>query len=111
MRRDAIARTFAGPRPGSHAVVVARDGDRIVGNARMISDGVCNAYLVDVWTATPYSRRGIASEMARRLLATVPGQHVALLADDALAFYEQLGFAVEREAMTQTVGSWLNRQP
>lgn len=53
---------------------------------------------------------GRPRNMRRRLLATVPGQHVALLTDDAQPFYEQLGFTVEREAMSQTVGTWLNRR-
>lgn len=94
----------------SHANVFARDGERLVGNARILSDGVCNAYLVDVWTATPYRRRGVGSEMVRRLLATVPGQHVALLTDDMQPFYERLGFEVERDAMSRIVGTWLNRE-
>lgn len=93
----------------SHAVVFARDGDRLVGNARLLSDGVCNAYLVDVWTASAYRRQGIASEMVRRLLATVPGQHVALFTEAMQPFYERLGFEVEREGMSTVVGRWLNR--
>jgi ribosomal protein S18 acetylase RimI-like enzyme len=95
----------------SHAVLFARDGERIVGNARVLSDGVCNAYLVDVWTASAYRRRGIASEMVRMLLATVPGQHVALFTEDMRPFYEGLGFEVEHEGMSTVVGTWLNRPP
>ena len=34
----------------SQHVAIARDGDRVVGMARLLSDGVCNAYLLDVWT-------------------------------------------------------------
>jgi ribosomal protein S18 acetylase RimI-like enzyme len=41
--------------------------------ARLLSDGVCSAYLVDVWTSSRYRRRGIASEMIRFLLDEVPG--------------------------------------
>ena len=40
-----------------------RDGE-IVGNARVLSDGVCNAYVVDVWTRSDLRRRGIARAMA-----------------------------------------------
>lgn len=94
---------------GSHAVVFARAGDTFVGNARILSDGVCNAYLVDVWTATAYRRRGIGSELVRRLLARVPGQHVYLFTDDMQAFYRGLGFEVQPHGMGLVVGSWLNR--
>ncbi len=33
---------------GSDRAVVAFDGDQIAGTARLLSDGVCNACLVDV---------------------------------------------------------------
>ncbi len=50
----------------------------MVGTARVLSDGVCNAYLLDVWTQSTYRRRGIGSTMVEALSDTVPGQHVAL---------------------------------
>ena len=56
----------------SQHVAFARDGDRVVGMARLLSDGVCNAYLVDVWTASPYRRQGIASTMIRRCSTKCP---------------------------------------
>jgi GNAT superfamily N-acetyltransferase len=94
---------------GSYGVVFAKDGDAYIGNARMLSDGVCNAYLVDVWTATPYRRRGIGSELVRRLLALVPGQHVYLFTDDMQEFYRRLGFEIQADGMGMVVGSWLSR--
>ena len=62
----------------SQHVAFARDADRVVGMARLLSDGVCNAYLVDVWTMTSYRRRGIASTLVRMLCEQVPGQHIGL---------------------------------
>src|SRR5262252_4932918 len=58
----------------SQHVAIARDGDRVVGTARLLSDGVCNAYMVDVWTASSHRRQGIAAAMVRRLQDLVPGQ-------------------------------------
>ena len=73
----------------SHSVCFVTHGGRTIAKARLISDGVCNAYLVDVWTYTPYRRRGVASEMIRQLLERVPGQHVYLQADDdVITFYD-----------------------
>jgi GNAT superfamily N-acetyltransferase len=92
----------------SHAVVFARDEGRYVGNGRILSDGVCNAYLVDIWVARSHRRRGLGGEIVRRLLATVPGQHVALLTDDRADFYESLGFRIERDALSLINGEWLN---
>ena len=101
---EALRRSF---RESQH-VAFARDGDRVVGMARLLSDGVCNAYLLDVWTASAYRRQGIASGMIRQLLERVPGQHVGLQTDDAQAFYESLGFRAQPEFWSLVVGSWLD---
>ena len=92
----------------SQHVVFARHGQRVVGMARLLSDGVCNAYLVDVWTHSSYRRRGIASKMIRQLLDEVPGQHVGLQTDDAQELYRALGFQVQPEFWSLVVGSWLD---
>jgi ribosomal protein S18 acetylase RimI-like enzyme len=76
--------------------------------ARLLSDGVCNAYVVDVWTASAYRRRGIASGLMRRLIDAVPGQHIGLQTDDAQAFYESLGFQPQPEFWSITSGTWLD---
>jgi ribosomal protein S18 acetylase RimI-like enzyme len=75
--------------------------------ARLLSDGVCNAYLLDVWTASQYRRRGVATAMVRHLLDQVPGQHVGLQTDDAQALYESLGFRAQPEFWSTVVGRWL----
>jgi predicted GNAT family acetyltransferase len=93
----------------SQHVAIARDGDRVVGMARLLSDGVCNAYLLDVWTASAYRRQGLASAMIRRLLEQVPGQHVGLqTAQDAEPFYASLGFRAQPAFWSTVVGSWLD---
>ena len=101
---DALRRSFE----HSQHVAFARDGDHVVGMARLLSDGVCNAYLVDVWTMSTYRRRGIASGMIRHLLDEVPGQHVGLQTDDAHELYRALGFELQPEFWSQTVGTWLD---
>jgi len=101
---EALRRSFE----RSQHVVFARDGARVVGMARLLSDGVCNAYLVDVWTASAYRRRGIASAMVRRLLDAVPGQHVGLQTDDGHDFYATLGFEEQPRFLSVVVGTWLD---
>ena len=92
----------------SQHVVFARDGDRVIGMARLLSDGVCNAYAVDVWTHSAYRRQGIASAMMRLLIDAVPGQHVGLQTSDAQAFYESLGFQPQPEYWSIMSGTWLD---
>ncbi|MEA5507068.1 GNAT family N-acetyltransferase [Halotia wernerae UHCC 0503] len=80
---------------------------RIIGTARVLSDGICNAYIVDVWTFTPYRRQGIASTMMRILLAELQGQHVCLFTDNAIEFYKKLNFTEGETCMKQVIGRWL----
>jgi ribosomal protein S18 acetylase RimI-like enzyme len=91
----------------SQHVAIARDGNRVVGMARLLSDGVCNAYLLDVWTLSPYRRQGIASAMVEQLRAAVPGQHIGLQTDGAQELYASLGFKPQPEFWSTVVGRWL----
>jgi ribosomal protein S18 acetylase RimI-like enzyme len=92
----------------SQHVAIARDGGHVVGMARLLSDGVCNAYLVDVWTLSSHRRQGVASAMIRALEDQVPGQHIGLQTDDAQAFYASLGFRPQPEFLSLVVGQWLD---
>lgn len=91
----------------SYAAVIAYASERIIGIARVLSDGVCNAYIVDVWTLSAYRRRGIARTMMKILLAKLAGQHVYLFTDDAVEFYSQLGFQPQPIGLGKVVGQWL----
>jgi GNAT superfamily N-acetyltransferase len=99
----ALARAFA----QSAHVAFAWDADLLVGMARLLSDGVSNAYLLDVWTRSSHRRRGVGSAMVGDLVARVPGQHVGLQTDDAAAFYATLGFAPQPEFLSVVAGRWL----
>jgi ribosomal protein S18 acetylase RimI-like enzyme len=101
---DALRRSFE----QSQHVAIARDGDRVVGTARVLSDGVCNAYVVDVWTASSHRRQGIATRMMRLLLDAVPGQHIGLQTGDAQELYRSLGFRPQPEFWSRVSGTWLD---
>lgn len=100
----ALERSFA----NSTFVAIAWDGHAVVGMARLLSDGVCNAYLIDVWTRSTHRRRGIATAMIRCLCDRVPGQHIGLQTDDAHELYASLGFGPQPEFMGLVVGTWLD---
>jgi ribosomal protein S18 acetylase RimI-like enzyme len=103
---DALRRSFE----RSQHVAIARDGARVVGTARALSDGVCNAYVVDVWTASSHRRQGIATALLRRLLDAMPGQHVGLQTDDAQELYRALGFRPQPEFLSLVAGCWLDNE-
>lgn len=92
----------------SQHVAFARDGTHVVGMARMLSDGVCNAYVVDVWTQSAYRRQGIAAQMMRLLAEQVPGQHVGLQTSEAQELYRSLGYKPQPEFWSLIVGRWLD---
>jgi len=91
----------------SFICVIAYAGERIIGTVRVLSDRVCNAYVVDVWTYSPYRRQGIASQMMKIALEKLPGQHVYLFTEDAEEFYTKLGFKRRGVGLELVVGSWL----
>lgn len=95
----------------SGATVIAYAGDEIVGKARALTDGVCNAYVVDVWTYSLYRGQGVAKAMLTRLLEQLQGQHVYLFTDSARELYEKVGFKVHGAGMGQVVGEWLVNRP
>ena len=91
----------------SYATCIAYVDNRIVGTARVLSDGVCNAYIVDVWTLSTYRRQGIATTMIQNLLSRLKGQHVYLFTDELPELYAKLGFVEQPIGMGQVIGTWL----
>ncbi len=94
----------------SQYVAFAWKRGRVVGMARLLSDGVCNAYLIDVWTSSAHRRQGIASSMVRYLSDQVPGQHIGLQTEDAQPFYSSLGFRPQPDFLSIVVGKWLDNE-
>ena len=92
----------------TYAVCLAYAEGKIIGTVRALSDGVCNAYIVDVWTYTPYRRQGVAKRMMELTLEQLPGQHVYLWTDDMMAFYEGIGMERDESVgFRKVVGDWL----
>ena len=91
----------------SYATCIAYADNYIIGTARVLSDGVCNAYIVDVWTLSSFRRQGIARTMVQALLSRLKGQHVYLFTDDTVDFYRKLGFVAQPVGLGQVIGNWL----
>ena len=91
----------------SYVACVAYAASDIVGTARALSDGVCNAYVIDVWTRSDVRRRGIARRMLEILESRLRGQHVYLFSDDRAAVYRACGYSERPVGLEKVVGSWL----
>jgi ribosomal protein S18 acetylase RimI-like enzyme len=78
---------------GSAEVVLAKEGERVVGFVTAISDGVLSAYVPLLEVLPEYQGRGVGSELLRRLLERLDGRYMVDLScdDDVVPFYERLG--------------------
>jgi ribosomal protein S18 acetylase RimI-like enzyme len=74
--------------------LVAVDGDRIVGFARSIGDGVANGYICTLVVDAAYRKLGIARALVQRLMGVDPDMTWVLRAGrpGLFAFYQKLGF-------------------
>lgn len=100
----------------SYAVVFVYDEDKIVGVARALSDGVCQAAVYNVAIDDEYQGYGIGRKLIEALLEQVEGQNVILYTHPrTVALYEKLGFRRSKTAMSIFQGSkeqleWMNDQ-
>lgn len=84
----------------SYAVVFVYDDERIVGVARALSDGVCQAAVYNIALDKEYQGNGIGREMIERLLAQLEGQNIILYTHPKnIALYEKFGFRRNKTAM------------
>jgi ribosomal protein S18 acetylase RimI-like enzyme len=86
---------------GSHFLVSAWDGDRLVGLANALSDGCLVVYYPHLLVRPEYQRRGIGRELMRLLMARYEGfhQHILVADGNAIDFYRKCGF--ERAGRTE----------
>ena len=91
----------------SQLQVYAIDGDRCIGTARALSDGVGNAYVIDVWTQSGFRKQGIATQMMELVIRKCQGQHIYLQTDEAVRFYRNLGFIEQPVGMSMVAGEYL----
>jgi GNAT superfamily N-acetyltransferase len=79
---------------GSHSLVTAWDGNRLVGLGNAISDGYLVVYYSHLLVLPSYQRRGIGTEIMRRLMAHYEKfhQHIVVADGGAIDFYRKRGF-------------------
>ncbi|MBA3367654.1 MAG: GNAT family N-acetyltransferase [Geodermatophilaceae bacterium] len=86
---------------GSSLVVIARRAGRLVGLARVISDGATICYLQDVLVHPDAQRTGVGRALILAVLEPYAGvRQKVLLTDDEpgqRAFYESLGYRESRD--------------
>jgi GNAT superfamily N-acetyltransferase len=81
---------------GAWRVIGAYDGSGAqVGFARALSDGVCDAYLADVYVLPEHRGHGLGTALVRTMIDEGPGAHLrwTLFTLDAHSLYTPFGFA------------------
>lgn len=78
---------------GSYAVVLALDGEKVVGFITAISDGVLAAFIPLLEVLPDYKGQGIGTELTRRMVEKLRHLYAIDLICDAniQPFYERLG--------------------
>jgi len=78
---------------GSSQIVLAHDGEQVVGFINAVSDGVLMAFLPLLEVLPAYRGQGIGGELVTRMLASLaPIYAIDLLCDEALVpYYQRLG--------------------
>ncbi|MDO9515421.1 MAG: GNAT family N-acetyltransferase, partial [Syntrophales bacterium] len=87
---------------GSPCFLVARQGGRIVGMGRALSDGASDAYIQDVTVTDSFRGQGIGTRIVETLIGRLErdGIHwIGLIAErGSNPFYERLGFSIMEQA-------------
>jgi len=80
---------------GSHGVVTAWDGARLLGLGNAISDGALVVYYPHLLVHPEVQRRGVGAVVLDRLKARYAGfhQHVLIADGEAVGFYLRHGFS------------------
>lgn len=95
-RHRLTAADLASALPRSWYAVSCYDGDRLVGFGRLLSDGAYQCFVCDMIVLPQYQRRGIGSEVLRRLLEHCRSAGIGWVqltaAQGRSGFYERFGF-------------------
>jgi len=89
----------------SYKVVTAWDGDKIVGAARMISDGVCYGWIHDVAVLPDLQKQGVGKNIMQELM-NIEGRLLFGLTSSFVAeeFYYKIGFKKHKTGMAKYPG-------
>lgn len=96
-----MKRDLADPRLHNAFHLCAFDGERLVGYAAVVGNGVTDAYIQDVMVHPAYQHQGIGTQLMERALARLEAEGVYMVSviygDEILRpFYEKFGFTTMR---------------
>lgn len=88
----------------SYATAFAWHNEEVIGFARAISDGVCNAAIYDVAVAPEFQRMGLGTKILRALLSRLDSLNIILFATPGMEkFYLSLGMRRMKTGMARFI--------
>jgi aralkylamine N-acetyltransferase len=86
----------------SYKVITAWEGETLVGAGRMLSDGICYAYINDLGVLSEYRGKGIGKELLMKLLEGEDSKPVHLTSTFGNEeFYKKCGFKKHKTAFAK----------
>jgi ribosomal protein S18 acetylase RimI-like enzyme len=93
---------------GSNLLVTARAEGQLVGLLRGISDHCYRSFIADLAVSQAFQRKGIGRQLLKIAREQAPEARLILFsAEDALLFYEKLGFHLHERCYQLKVGEEL----
>ena len=93
---------------GSNLLVTARAEGQLVGLLRGISDHCYRSFIADLAVSQAFQRKGIGRQLLKIAREQAPEARLILFsAEDALPFYEKLGFHLHERCYQLKVGEEL----
>jgi len=81
---------------GSHHVVTAWDGDKLVGLMNALSDGIMNVFFLYLIVHPDYQKKDIGQKLVESMLREYKdyARKMAIVYDEAIEFFQKCGFEV-----------------
>ena len=93
---------------GANLLVTARENGKLVGLLRGLSDFCYRTFVADLAVAQSHQRRGIGKQLLARCRQLAPEARILLLsAEDAVPFYQKIGFHLHERCYQLKVGEEL----
>lgn len=93
---------------GSNLLITARSEGQLVGFLRGLSDFCYRSFIADLAVAHSYQRKGIGRQLIQEARNQAPDARLILFsAEDALPFYEKLGFHLHERCYQLKAGEEL----
>jgi len=90
---------------GSHQVITAWDGDKLVGLMNSLADGVMNVFFLYLIVHPDYQKKGVGQKLVESMLHEYKdyARKMVMAYDEALLFFQKCGFEVGENTVPMLV--------